>query len=208
MIIFPFDHRTGLGQPYAMEISKALERINDRMKQAARAEHNRRAALAAAASSSSSSVTPQPSTSTPTTSSSANKRPQQPTDEVTEATKKIKLDPEAQARPASSSSSSALANFNFNELPSKLVTDLIIANLQFFSEAELNSAIAVCIVPKILVFVCYNWLVTDHHFLPFLFSLYHFMHYYVSYLIAFSSTFTLSLYLLDISRFTPSSRWW
>ena len=119
------------------EINNALERISERMRQAARTESARISAAAAAAD------------------VDRNKRSASATMDGGDA-KRIKLEPDA-AGPSSRAAgtgtengtggtvavSNALANFNFSDLPASLVTDLIIANLQHFSEATLTAAIAV-----------------------------------------------------------------
>jgi symplekin len=126
------------------EINNTLERINERMRQAARTESARISAAAAAAAAAAAE-------------SDRNKRVSSVTPDGKDA-KRIRLEADASAGPSSRvigtlaengagggtvAVSNALANFNFADLPASLVTDLIIANLQHFPEVTLTAAIAV-----------------------------------------------------------------
>ena len=111
--------RSQNGGPYAHQLNEALVQQSARMEQAAANERNRKATEAAEASRKRSLLALQ--------------------NEASEA-KRMKLSqPDANV-------SGVLANFDFASLPSNLVTELIVANLQVLTDHTLTAAIQVCTV--------------------------------------------------------------
>lgn len=109
--------RRDIARPYANEVTRALDTITERINKLARLEHVKRAEAAA-------------------------KRAAGEAAEPSLEAKRIKFDSDATSL-APTSTAQALVGFDWRTMGRDVVTDLIIANLQHFSEHAVLGAIAV-----------------------------------------------------------------
>lgn len=110
--------RIGVAQPFAGEVTRALDAITERIRQLTRVEQLRRAEAAA-------------------------KRTAADVAGPDTDPKRLKLDPDAPG--GTSSAARALVDFDWRAIGRDVATDLIIANLQNFSEEAILRAITVSV---------------------------------------------------------------
>lgn len=105
--------------PFSQQIGEALATQGARMDRAAAEEKARKAAAASAAA------------------DATRKRPSSASNEEASASKRPKIE----QNPAASTSAAFLAGFDFTSLPAALITELIVANLQAFTEPALTGLV-------------------------------------------------------------------
>lgn len=116
------DDRTGVAQPFVQDISRALDGIAERLRQIARVEQARKTEIILA---------------------------KRAVVDLSDGglsgsdTKRFKPDPEVDAAGDANAARVALAGFNWLSIGRDIVTGLIIANLQHFSEEAIHDAISV-----------------------------------------------------------------
>lgn len=106
--------RITAGSQYAGQITEALNIQGQRMDKASADEKKRKAAAL-----------------------ESRKRPASASNEPTDSNKRIKLETEVAPQPTPNPSSAFLSAFDFTSLPAALITNLIVANLEAFTEPQL-----------------------------------------------------------------------